>query len=52
MRVYLPENMLPEGDVELEEFFDLVAKAQYIRDLKVADIKAGVVEAFNEIYSD
>ena len=52
IKVYLPGDMLPEGDIEFEEFFELVAKAQYIRELKVADIKMGVIEALNEIYSD
>lgn len=52
MKVYLPDDMLPEGDVEIEDFCELVAKAQYIRDLRIAAIKEGVIEAFNEIYSD
>lgn len=52
MEVYLPKHMIPDGDMDVEDFFRLIAKAQYVRDLRIADIRAGIIEAFNEIYED
>ena len=39
--------MIPSEDMEIDDLLKLIAKAQYIRDLKIADIQAGVIEAFN-----
>ena len=44
--------MIPSEDMEIEDLLRLTAKAEYIRDLKVTDIQAGVIKAFNQMYGE
>lgn len=51
---YLPASLIPE-DLEklgLDRFFELMAMADYIRDLRIEDIRAGVVKAFEDVMPD
>lgn len=50
---YLPKELLPENfeDLEIEEFLELLAAANYVRDLKIEDIKAAVMMGIDKAMS-
>ncbi len=43
---YLPRELLPESfeDLTMEEFFELYAKADCAREMKIEDIETGVAK--------
>lgn len=45
----IPEDLEKLG---LDRFFELMAMADYIRDLRIEDIRAGVVKAFEDVMPD
>lgn len=51
---YLPVSLIPENleKLDLDGFFELMAIADYIRDLRIEDIRAGVVKAFEDVMPD
>ncbi len=53
---YVPEKILPEkvrdGNYEhipLEEFFELIAKADLMHELAIEDIRVGFLKALNDM---
>lgn len=56
---YIPEKALPEKvrdgcyeDVPVEEFLELVAKADLMREVVTEDIRIGFRKAVEDIYGD
>lgn len=59
MYKYIPEKALPEEvqngnyeNVPVEEFFELVAKADLMREVAIEDIRAGFLKALNDMCGD
>lgn len=56
---YIPFSILPkkvqEGnyeDVSLEEFYELLARADFMRDIAISDIHTGFLKAMNDVLGD
>lgn len=51
---YLPSPMIPEDmeDMTFDEFFALIAQADYIRELGIADLQNGIVRAINAMLAE
>ena len=50
---YLPAELLPESfeDLTFEEFFDLYAQADCVRELRIEDIEAGVAKGIADHFA-
>lgn len=48
---YLPQRLLPKdiGHLDVDEFLNLCAKALYIRSMRIDDMKAGTLQALDEV---
>lgn len=51
---YLPPGLLPRNfeDLTFEEFFDLYACADCVREMKIEDIETGVAKGITDIFAD
>lgn len=51
---YLPPKLLPENfdDLTVEEFYDLYARADCVREMKIEDIEAGVAKGIADNFAD
>lgn len=51
IHAYLPALLIPKdlGAMDLENFIKLMAMADYVRDLRIEDIRAGFDKAFEDI---
>lgn len=50
---YLPTELLPERfeDLTFEEFFDLYAQADCVRELRIEDIETGVAKGIADHFA-
>lgn len=50
---YLPTGLLPENfeDLTFEEFFDLYAKADCAREMRIEDIETGVAKGIADNFA-